>query len=57
MQLTEKHREYWRKNLVITAILGLIGVSRIQKGTPPVPEQAIREAKLTTDALKADGHE
>ena len=21
MQLTEKHREYWRKNLVITAIL------------------------------------
>jgi putative superfamily III holin-X len=43
--------------LVITAILALIGVSRIQKGTPPVPEQAIREAKLTTDALKADGHE
>jgi hypothetical protein len=43
--------------LVLTAILGLIGVSRIQKGTPPVPEQAIREAKLTTDALKADGHE
>jgi hypothetical protein len=43
--------------LVVTAILGLIGVSRIQKGTPPLPEQAIREAKLTTDALKADGHE
>jgi hypothetical protein len=43
--------------LVLTAILGLIGVSRIQKGTPPVPEQAIREAKLTTDALKADGHQ
>ena len=41
---------------VITAILALIGVSRIQKGSPPVPEQAIREAKLTTDALKADGH-
>src|SRR5215218_3251717 len=43
--------------VVLAAILGLIGVSRIQKGTPPVPEQAIREAKLTTDALKADGHE
>jgi len=42
--------------VVLAAILGLIGVSRIQKGTPPVPEQAIREAKLTTDALKADGH-
>jgi uncharacterized membrane protein YqjE len=38
--------------LVLAAILGLVGVSRIQKGTPPVPEQAIREAKLTTDALK-----
>lgn len=24
MQLTEKHHEYWRKNLVITAILLLI---------------------------------
>jgi Putative Actinobacterial Holin-X, holin superfamily III len=43
--------------VALAAILGLIGVSRIQKGTPPVPEQAIREAKLTTDALKADGHE
>lgn len=41
---------------VLAAILGLIGISRIQKGTPPVPEQAIREAKLTTDALKADGN-
>ena len=43
--------------VALAAILGLIGVSRIQKGTPPVPEQAIREAKLTTDALKADGHD
>ena len=43
--------------VVLAAILGLIGVSRIKKGTPPVPEQAIREAKLTTDALKADGNE
>lgn len=43
--------------VVIAAILGLVGVWRIQKGTPPVPEQAIREAKLTTEALRADGHE
>ena len=42
--------------VVIAAILGLIGVSRLQKGTPPVPEQALAEAKLTTDALKADGN-
>ena len=28
---------------------------KIKKGTPPVPEQAIREAKLTTEALKTNG--
>jgi uncharacterized membrane protein YqjE len=38
--------------LIVTAILGLIGVKKIQKGTPPLPEQAIEEAKRTTDALK-----
>ena len=37
------------------AILGLIGYNRIKRGTPPVPEQAIQEAKLTTTALKGDG--
>ena len=42
--------------LVITAILGLVALNRIKKGTPPVPEQAIREAKLTTNALKSNGH-
>src|SRR6478672_11294793 len=40
----------------IAAILGLVAVNRIQKGSPPVPEQAIREAKLTTNALKSDGN-
>jgi uncharacterized membrane protein YqjE len=40
---------------VIAAILGLVAVNRIKKGSPPVPEQAIREAKLTTNALKSDG--
>ena len=34
----------------------LFALGRIKKGTPPVPEQAIREAKLTTEALKSDGH-
>jgi len=41
--------------LLLTAIVGLVGVGRIKKGTPPVPEQAIQEAKLTTEALKSDG--
>ena len=30
-----------------------IGINRIKKGTPPMPEQAIREAKLTTEAIKS----
>jgi hypothetical protein len=42
---------------VVTAVLGLIGMRAIKKGTPPVPEQALLEAKLTTEALKADGHD
>lgn len=40
---------------LIAGILGLIAVNRIQKGTPPIPEQAIHEAKLTTEAIKSDG--
>ena len=40
--------------LLLTAILGLLGLRSIKKGTPPMPEQAIREAKLTTTALKGD---
>jgi len=41
--------------LVLTAVLGLVGVAKIKKGTPPLPEQAIQEAKLTTSALKSNG--
>jgi len=41
---------------VIAAILGLVAVTRIKRGTPPVPELAIQEAKLTSEALKSDGH-
>jgi hypothetical protein len=39
----------------LTAILGVLALAKIKKGTPPVPEQAIREAKLTTNALKNNG--
>ena len=38
-----------------TALLGVLAITRIKKGTPPIPEQAIREARLTTEALKSDG--
>jgi hypothetical protein len=41
---------------VVAGILALIAVRLIKRGTPPVPEQAIREAKLTQEALKANGH-
>lgn len=40
----------------IAALLGLLARNRIKRATPPVPEQAIREAKLTTEALKSNGH-
>jgi hypothetical protein len=36
----------------IAGLLGFLGITSLAKGTPPVPEQAIAEAKLTTEALK-----
>jgi hypothetical protein len=42
--------------VVFALILGLVGLKSIRKGTPPVPEQALTEAKLTTEALKRNGH-
>jgi uncharacterized membrane protein YqjE len=41
--------------LLQVAVLGILALNRIKKGTPPVPEQAIHEAKLTTEALKSNG--
>ena len=53
---------WWAALLVVTgilfvqvAVLAVLAVTKIKKGTPPVPEQAIREAKLTTEALKSNG--
>ena len=39
---------------LLAGLLGMLALGRIKKGTPPVPEQAIREAKLTQTALKSD---
>ena len=41
--------------LLGTAVLALLAMMKIKKGTPPIPEQAIQEAKLTTEALKSNG--
>ena len=42
--------------LLLVTILALVGLGLVRKGTPPVPEQAIQEAKLTTEVLKSNGH-
>jgi uncharacterized membrane protein YqjE len=39
--------------LVLAGALGLVGLGSLKKGSPPVPEQAIKEAKMTTAALKS----
>lgn len=52
----------WLAALIVTlvlfaaaAVLGLSARKAIRRGTPPVPEQAIQEAKLTTAAIKGNG--
>jgi len=42
--------------LLVAGVLGLLAFNRIKRGTPPLPEQAIEEARLTSEALKSDGH-
>jgi len=37
---------------LVALVLGLLAYASLQKGTPPIPEQAIEEAKLTTEAIK-----
>jgi hypothetical protein len=49
----------WLALLIVTLLLaalaaafGLVARARIQKSSPPMPEQAIREAKLTGEAIR-----
>jgi len=53
----------WLALLIVTGglvlfalVLGLLALRAVKKGTPPVPKQALREARLTTEALKRDGN-
>jgi hypothetical protein len=41
--------------LLLALILGVFAMRAIKAGTPPVPEQAMAEAKLTTEAIKGNG--
>jgi multisubunit Na+/H+ antiporter MnhC subunit len=36
----------------VAAVLVLLARGRFQKAAPPVPEQALEQAKLTTEAIK-----
>ena len=38
---------------VLAGVLAMAGVRKIKRGTPPVPEQAIAEAKLTSEAIRS----
>jgi hypothetical protein len=40
---------------LLAGMLGAIGAAALRKGSKPVPEQAIAEAQLTTEALR-NGH-
>ena len=42
--------------LIAAGVLGGLGLRAVRRGAPPVPEQAIAEAKLTTEAVKTNGH-
>ena len=41
---------------LLVALLTIVGLVLVRRGTPPVPEQAIAEAKLTREALKNGKH-
>jgi hypothetical protein len=41
--------------LLFALILSVFAMRAIKAGTPPVPEQAVAEAKLTTEAIKGNG--
>jgi uncharacterized membrane protein len=38
--------------VLIAAILAFVGIKLLQKGTKPLPEQALEEAELTAEALR-----
>jgi hypothetical protein len=40
---------------LVAGMLGIVGLVLLKKGAKPVPEQAIEEARLTTEAIR-NGH-
>jgi hypothetical protein len=39
--------------LLVSGLLGMLALRAIKKASPPIPEQAIQEAKLTSAAIKS----
>lgn len=42
--------------ILVAVLLAALAIGRIKRGTPPVPKQAIEEAKLTKKALRSGGN-
>ena len=40
--------------LLVAVVLGLLARRSLRRGTPPIPQQAIHEAKMTTAALRSE---
>jgi|SRR5215210_2777876 len=40
--------------LLLACGLALAGIAALKRGSPPVPEQAIQEARVTSEVLKSD---
>ena len=43
--------------LIVASMLGLLGKKQIQRGTPPVPEQAIHGVQQDVQAVKGGLHQ
>ena len=41
---------------MLAGLLVVLGLRKLRKGTPLVPEQAIEEAKLTSEAIRNGSH-
>lgn len=41
--------------LLLAALLALLALGLFRRATPPVPEQAIEEARVTTETLRRNG--
>jgi len=41
--------------LISTVVVAVVGLSLLKRGVPPIPERAVKEARLTAEALKGNG--